>query len=117
MVVEIEEIGIPPDGMINPVLVDNLNEMVALVKSATSSQGKPTHEEYAKKLCEGSRTVLFRLGPPGWVSREMRDYIAELFQLAADAMDGKTAVVRKYAKNVRNRITDVKKPARRKMRV
>jgi hypothetical protein len=109
MDVELEAIGPPPDGMINPALVDDLNEFKELVRCARASRGQPSHERHAKKLCESSRTVLFRLGPPGWVSGDMRDYIAELFRLAIEAMDTKNSEVRGYANNVRKRTKDVMK--------
>lgn len=91
--------------LVDPVLISDVEDFEAGVETLKGSRGK-AHRLAAKRLCELSRDIRLRLGPPKDAPGELVERIVRLFRDAAGAIrvphDGDD-MLRAFRSNIRDR--------------
>jgi hypothetical protein len=89
----------------DPVLSSHLEDFLGGIEELQDTQGEE-HHRAARKMCELSRTILFRL-PPTRKIKTLARKIAEHFRMAADSIKSADPNVLAYRDNILARAADL----------
>lgn len=91
----------------DPVLAGHLEDFLGGIEELQDTLGE-NHNQAARKMCELSRTILFRLPPTRKIKR-LASKIAEHFRTAGNSIKSDNPEVMCYRQNIIDRAQDLEK--------